>query len=229
MTPPPPALDLGDHVLEPLLSGALWWPAQETLVVADLHLEKGSRFAARDGVFLPPYDTGQTLAALGNLISELDARRVISLGDSFDDPAAGTRLSEADTASLTHLTGAVDWIWICGNHDPEPPSHVGGTIRKNLEQDGLAFRHEADPAETASFEISGHFHPKASLRTRARRISGPCFVADARRAILPAFGVYTGGLNVLDPAIDGLFPGGFDVHLIGRTRVHSYPRAALAA
>ena len=36
-------------------SGALFWPEQGMLVVSDLHLEKGSAFAAR-GVLLPPYE-----------------------------------------------------------------------------------------------------------------------------------------------------------------------------
>ncbi|RYJ00631.1 MAG: phosphoesterase, partial [Acetobacteraceae bacterium] len=39
--------------------GVLHWPARQTLVVADLHLEKGSSFAAA-GRFLPPYDTRET-------------------------------------------------------------------------------------------------------------------------------------------------------------------------
>ena len=44
-------------------SGALYWPEHGLLAVSDLHLEKGSSYAAR-GQLLPPYDTAATLARL---------------------------------------------------------------------------------------------------------------------------------------------------------------------
>ena len=203
----------------------LWWPARQTLVVSDLHLEKGSGLAAK-GALLPPYDTAATLARLSGAIDRLNPRRVICLGDSFHDGGAAARLSRADAATLARLTAARDWIWIAGNHDPEPPAHWGGRVMDELIDGALVFRHQA--RNGAVGELSGHFHPKASVRTRVRRITGRCFVGDGQRLILPAFGAYTGGLDVLDPAISGLLDRGFHVHLLGRSRLYSLPRRGLA-
>ncbi|MDH3594246.1 MAG: ligase-associated DNA damage response endonuclease PdeM [Rhodospirillales bacterium] len=208
------------------LSGALYWPARRTLVVADLHLEKGSAFAVR-GQLLPPYDSAATLQALAETIARYEPERVICLGDSFHDDGAAERLASADGAALRRLTAAHDWIWIAGNHDPVPPAAWGGRVETRVTLGALTFRHQAG-GEHAPGEVSGHYHPRASVRTRARRITGRCFVSDGRRLVLPAFGAYTGGLDVLDPVIAGLFPRGFSVHLLGRESVYSFASTALA-
>ena len=96
---------------------------------------------------------------------------------------------------ITRLQAGRRWIWIEGNHDPGPVS-LGGTHMAEIRVNGLTFRHEANPAQSA--EISGHFHPKARLRTRAGMVSRPCFLLDTKRLILPAFGTYTGGLRCED-------------------------------
>jgi uncharacterized protein len=208
-------------------SGALLWPKERTLVVADLHLEKGSSYATR-GVMLPPYDTRATLDRLERVLSEHDTRRVICLGDSFHDATAPARLTGEDERRLARLTAAVEWYWIAGNHDPAPPAALGGrVITGALRLGPFTFRHIADDA-TMPGEISGHFHPKASLALRGRRLSGRCFVFDERRLVMPAFGAYAGGLDVLDPALGALFPDGFTVHLLARERVTTLPRARLA-
>jgi len=207
------------------VSGVLWWPARQTLVVADLHLEKGSGLAAK-GALLPPYDTAATLARLASAIDRLGPHRVICLGDSFHDGGAAARLSAGDAGTIARLTGDRDWIWITGNHDPDPPARWGGCVIDELMDGALVFRHEARPGSVG--ELSGHFHPKASVSTRARRITARCFVGDCDRLILPAFGAYTGGLDVLDPAISRLLHRGFHVHLLGRSRLYSLPRKGLA-
>ncbi|MCR9222139.1 MAG: ligase-associated DNA damage response endonuclease PdeM [Alphaproteobacteria bacterium] len=208
-------------------SGALYWPARETLVVADLHLEKGSSFARR-GQLLPPYDSRTTLGLLADAITRRRPARVICLGDSFHDADAADRLCEEDRAAVRRLTAACDeWIWIAGNHDPAPPGDLGGRVVCDALTDGpLVFRHEA-LAQPAAGEVSGHYHPKAAVAQRGRRISARCFVEDGRRAILPAFGAYTGGLNVLDRAIAGLYADGFRAHLLGPRKVYSFPRSRL--
>jgi hypothetical protein len=227
MLPAPAApVRVNGQTLVPDLSGALWWPARATLLVADLHLEKGSSFATR-GQFLPPYDTAATLARLEEAAGRLGARAVVALGDSFHDRAAAERVCPADQERIRALTGRLDWLWIAGNHDPAPPAHWGGRVEDEVALGGLAFRHEADPLHGAG-EISGHFHPKASVRVRGNRVSARCFVTDGRRLILPSFGAYTGGLDVLHPAISGLFPRGFTAHLLGRRKLVAYPSAALA-
>lgn len=211
-------------------SGVLLWPERETLVVADLHFEKGSGFARR-GVMLPPYDTGATLDRLEATLSRVGtsgvgARRIIALGDSFHDRAAAGRVSEADGARIRALTEAFEWIWITGNHDPEPPPNWGGAAMAELIDGPLAFRHEARE-EAAPGEISGHYHPKARVRVKGRSVSGRCFATDGRRLILPAFGAYTGGLDVLKPDVRRLFAKRFDVFLMAADRVWRVPSGKL--
>ncbi len=216
---------LNGAALLALADGALLWPERKTLVIADLHLEKGSAFA-RQGQMLPPYDSRATLAALSAALVRHRPGRVICLGDSFHDGAASDRLPEEDRERLIAMVGAVDWIWIAGNHDPAPPPDLGGRVLAELVDGPLVFRHEAE-AGPRNGEISGHFHPKASVQTRARRLQARCFVEDGNRLILPAYGSYTGGLSVWDPAISTLFPKGFTVHLATGRRIVPVPKARL--
>ena len=207
-------------------SGALYWPDRRTLVVADLHLEKGSSFAQR-GQFLPPYDTAATLEQLGAAIACHNAERVICLGDSFHDGEAAARLSPGDAETIQRLTARHDWIWICGNHDPAPPEDWGGRVQEELVLGALVFRHEAKPLVTVAGEVSGHFHPKAKVKLRAKQVTSRCFVSDGRRLILPAFGAYTGGLDVHDPAIASLMRDPFRVLLAGRSKLYDFPSTRL--
>jgi uncharacterized protein len=207
--------------------GALIWPAERTLVVADLHLEKGSSFARR-GVMLPPYDTRATLERLLAVAIEHDVARVVCLGDSFHEDGAAARLDSEDRALLAALARSRELIWIAGNHDPAPPAALGGrVVEGELGLGPLTFRHIAAPLFAAG-EVSGHYHPKASIDVRGRRLSGRCFVVDEQRLMLPAFGAYAGGLDVFEPALRALFPGDFAVHLLARNRITQLPHARLA-
>ncbi len=208
-------------------SGGLYWPSQETLVVSDLHLEKGSALAARRHRHLPPYDTRTTLSALAHLIERYHPRRVVSLGDSFHDNDAYSRMDAGDCTALERLMTGRTWIWVAGNHDPAPPDCFGGTVEQAMQLGPLFFQHQA--TETGLYEVSGHYHPKAAICVRNSRVSGRCFVIDGTRLILPAFGAYTGGLNVLDPAIRNWLSDDFHVALIGRERVVSMPSRKLVA
>ncbi|HSK42227.1 MAG TPA: ligase-associated DNA damage response endonuclease PdeM [Arenibaculum sp.] len=208
------------------LSGALLWPERRLLAVADLHLEKASSFARR-GWFLPPYDTAQTLGRLEALMSREAPETVICLGDSFHDRTAAERVSAADAARIRALTTGRDWIWVVGNHDPEPPTGWGGRAVPEAAIGPLVFRHESRPP--AAGEISGHFHPVAVVRVRGQRLRVRCFAHDGRHLILPAFGAYAGGLNVLDPALRPVLGHRFTVHAIGRERIFALPSARLEA
>jgi DNA ligase-associated metallophosphoesterase len=203
-------------------SGALVWPAAETLAVADLHLEKGSAFAA-NGTPLPPYDSRETLRRLAILLRRYRPRRVICLGDSFHDSDGAGRLAGEEVETLRELTAVHEWIWITGNHDPAPPAGLGGIAAAEFRSSNLVFRHEA--ARKAEGEISGHYHPKASVSVRNRRVGGRCFVTDGRRLILPAFGAYAGGLDARDAAIESLLGSEYRVFILGRSRVHAFQRA----
>jgi len=182
-------------------SGALWWAEAALLAVSDLHLGKSERLARRGGPMLPPYEAQDTLARLEAEIRALQPRTVICLGDSFDDSAAAAALDEIAALWLTRLMAGRRWVWIEGNHDPGPVA-LGGTHLAELPVAPLVFRHIARPG--ASGEISGHYHPKAVLNARGRLVSRPCFLYDADRAILPAFGTYTGGLRTTDPVFGPL-------------------------
>ena len=205
--------------LVPLVEGALWWPEERTLVVADLHLEKGSSFARR-GQMLPPYDTTATLHRLAAILARMAPSRVIALGDSFHDRHGADRLNEANRASLRGMTASAEWIWIAGNHDPEPPQNLGGWATNELSIGPLTFRHEPRPGDQPG-EIAGHLHPSARLVGRGRSIRRRCFVADGKRLILPAFGALAGGLNVLDEAFRPIFDGrAFHAWMLGEA-VHA--------
>jgi DNA ligase-associated metallophosphoesterase len=179
--------------------GALFWPEREALLVADLHLEKASWFA-RLGQLLPPYDSHATLTALAAEIEGAGATRVYCLGDSFHDRFGCDRLPEQSRALLTQMTGAVQWTWIIGNHDPGFADHCGGTIEEDVELGGIILRHEAVREESRP-EISGHFHPKVRLNVKGRRVSRRCFVVSESKIIMPAFGALTGGLDASHPEI----------------------------
>jgi uncharacterized protein len=209
---------ISDVVLLADLSGALFWEEQSLLVVSDLHLEKGSSFAAR-GVLLPPYDTVATLSRLAAVIARHNPRMVIALGDSFHDRDAHHRLSQPDREAIAALQIRRDWIWISGNHDPALPSDLGGVVASEVAIGPIAFRHEPTGA---SGEIAGHLHPKARVSTRGRSTERRCFASDGERAVMPAFGAYTGGLNIRDAAFEKLFgTPGFMAHVLGDIRLHT--------
>jgi uncharacterized protein len=210
--------------LRPDLSGALIWDDERTVIVADLHFEKASSFARR-GQPLPPYDTAATLYRLGELFARVAPRRVICLGDSFHDPVAAAAMPTVYTSRLKDLMTGRDWIWVTGNHDREIPAALGGMVRADLELGAIVFRHEATAHDGP--EISGHFHPKATVETHGRSVTRPCFIYDHRRVILPAFGAFTGGLNVSDAAIAGQFAGAFRVALLGRQKLHWFSSTSL--
>src|SRR5277367_4014144 len=204
------------------LSGTLFWEEQSLLVVSDLHLEKGSSFAAR-GVLLPPYDTVATLSKLAAVIARHDPRMVIALGDSFHDRNAHDRLSATDRDAITALQARRDWIWILGNHDPALPSDLGGVVASEVAIGEIAFRHQPTGARG---EIAGHLHPKARVATRGRSMERRCFACDGERAVMPAFGAYTGGLSIRDPAFAKIFANpGFMAHVLGDHSLHTIAAA----
>lgn len=200
-------------------AGALYWPEQGLLVVSDLHLEKGSSFARR-GMLLPPYDTAATLARLARLIAHYAPRCVIALGDSFHDRGGPARLSDEDRASLTALQRGRDWIWIAGNHDPDAADGIGGVFQEMFKIGALTFRHLPDGGVGA---ICGHLHPCARVTHRGRAVRRACFAADGTRLVMPAFGAFTGGLNIRDAAFADLFGTlAFTAHMLGEDRLYAF-------
>ena len=222
-----PPIAFAGHALVADRSGALYWPAERTLLVADMHLEKGSAFAER-GRMLPPYDTRETLQRLGQVIARFQPSRVVALGDSLHDRRAGSRIDAIDLVLLASMQKGRQWVWIRGNHDPEIGRAFGGDVCDHLDVGGLRLQHEPS-LETGGPEISGHLHPVARLAGRGATVRRPCFVADARRLVMPAFGAFTGGLNVRDEAFRPLFGGAesLRVWMLGAGGVYQVPVALL--
>jgi DNA ligase-associated metallophosphoesterase len=201
------------------VSGALWLEAVQALVVADLHLEKGSAYAAH-GQLLPPYDTRDALMRLQSEAEVLSPRMIVMLGDAFHDRAAEDRLSIEDAQRLHALARGRTLVWVVGNHDPAPPARLPGEAAEMLELSGLVLRHEPAAGPVLG-ELAGHLHPCARITAGGRSVRRRCFVTDGQRVILPAFGAYAGGLNIRDPAFEGLFARPPLAVALGPRRAHA--------
>ena len=220
-----PVISVNGVPFVPAVEGALYWADEKTLVVSDLHFEKGSSFAMR-GVMLPPYDTRATLRRLKALIERFRPARVISLGDAFHDAGAEARMDEADAEAIDALVASTDWIWVLGNHDPAPPKRFKGEVAIAKRIGDLVFRHEPTSG-AAPGEIAGHLHPCAKIIADGRTQRRRCFASDGERLVMPAFGAYTGGLNVLDEAFAPLLSS-VAVWAMGRRGVYPFTERFLA-
>lgn len=201
-------------------SGALWLEREGALVVADLHFEKGSSYAARFGQMLPPYDTRETLDRLDREIALLSPARLIFLGDSFHDGDGEARLAMDDYRRLEGLALGRELVWAVGNHDADGPKVLPGEIIDEAELAGLTLRHEPLPGVQLG-EVAGHLHPAAKVSSGRATTRRRCFVTDGQRLVLPAFGAFTGGLNILDEAFSNLFAGPMLAGALGPKRVHA--------
>ncbi|HRD77323.1 MAG TPA: ligase-associated DNA damage response endonuclease PdeM [Hyphomicrobiaceae bacterium] len=212
-------IEIGGKILHGDMTGALWWPSERALIVADLHLEKAS-FLAMRGQPLPPYDTRETLQRVALVLDRYEPELVVALGDSLHDRGALDRIGEDERRILTILQEARRWVWITGNHDGGTAAALGGEVRDQMTIAGLKLRHEPRPGPV-THEIAGHLHPAARLSMYGHAIRRPCFVGNGLRLVLPAFGTFTGGLNVLDEAFTGLFRNdGMSVWMLGQEGVY---------
>lgn len=207
-----------------LPEGAAYCPANRALMIADLHLEKASSFAAR-GQMLPPYDSIETLRRAALLVDRMQPRTVYCLGDSFHDRGGADRLEATARTLLLRLTAATEWIWIVGNHDSDIADPFGGQIVAEAAIGAIVLRHAADPVDMRP-EMSGHYHPKFHVRVRGRRVSRPCFVAGRSKLILPSFGALTGGMDAADPVILRAVGAGARALLPMPERLLDFPLAA---
>lgn len=198
-------LSFANQIFDVVAPTALYWPAQEALLVADLHLEKAS-FYARQGQMLPPYDSRATIDDLVSLIEKTRAERVFCLGDNYHDEGGEARLEGMAAKQLQARTSQVQWIWISGNHDRDVSGLWGGEVRGEWVGGGIALRHEASRNPSIP-EISGHYHPKIRIPVRGRHVSRRCFVVGSHNLIMPAFGSLTGGMAASDPVIENIMDG----------------------
>src|SRR4029079_13175432 len=101
-----------------------------------------------------------------------------------------SRLVDGDRGTLRGLQRGRDWIWITGNHDPEPAQNIGGSFGGALAIGALTFRHLPSTGEG---ETCGRLQPVARVSHRGRAVSRRCFATDGVRMVMPAFGAYAGG------------------------------------
>jgi len=212
----------------PDLSGALFVPEFSTLLVADLHLEKASNLARR-GVHLPPYDTRASLVQLKDVIAASQPRQLIFLGDSFHDNEARERIDEGDLAMVRDMTANIETVWIRGNHDPSPPTDIGGRIAHEVVLASITLRHEPDELAEGEFEVAGHLHPGGGVSQRGRHIRCKCFIANRSRIVMPAFGSFTGGLSVSAPPFRKVFgKNDYQVWMLGDRAIYKFPAARVS-
>jgi DNA ligase-associated metallophosphoesterase len=207
-------------------SGAAWLAASRALVVADLHFEKGSSYAAR-GQMLPPYDTRETLARLEAEVAATDPAVLVFLGDSFHDGKAEGRLGADEARRIAALAAGRELVWVVGNHDAHGPKALPGETVAELTWATLTLRHEPQ-AKPQAGEVAGHLHPAARVMGRTGTVRRRCFVTDGLRLVLPAFGAYAGGLNVKDRAFAGMFAARPLAGALGSGRVHPIGWGSLA-
>lgn len=222
-------LRIGTATLVADSCGVAYWPAHETLLVADLHLEKAAHFAGR-GSFLPPYDTRETLARLSQAIARYAPRHVVALGDSFHTTRGATDISGDDLDALLSMQQGRTWTWIAGNHDPDLAAQVGGVMAGEMEIGGVVLRH-APESDDARPQIAGHLHPVARIARAGTSVRRRCFVSDGRRVVMPAFGAFTGGLDIHDVAFAPVFPdaSAVTVLMLGDSGLYPVPRHLLTA
>ena len=211
-------------LLDPL--GAAFLPSYRALIVADMHFEKGSSFAP-SGQLLPPYDSRATLLKLADAVGRHRPATIVALGDSFHDDEAGNRIGPEERAMLEALAKVAEFVWIAGNHDPRPPSWLGGKVAREIALGGLTLRHEPH-GELHLGEVAGHLHPCASVAKWGRSVRRRCFVSDGLRLVLPAFGAYAGGLDVRETPIAALFAGPYHAYMMGNRRVYAMAQRKMA-
>lgn len=213
------ATRLGGTAVVLRASGAIWIEDAQALIVADLHLEKGSSYATR-GQMLPPYDTRETLRRLEGEVAVTAPRMLIFLGDTFHDRKSEGRLAADDAARVRGLAAGRTLVWVVGNHDADGPKALPGDVADEIDLYGLKLRHEPLPGAQPG-ELAGHLHPCAKVAAGGGVVRRRCFVTDGERAILPAFGAYAGGLNVRDAAFAGMFVRTPIAAALGVGRVHA--------
>lgn len=207
-------------------NGGLYLKDIKTLILSDLHLGKGA--AAKTRTPIPGYDTDDTLARLELAIDTTQAKQTILLGDSFHSVKSAAELPLDHLKKLDTLSQKTNLIWIEGNHDPDLPAFIPGTHASIITVGNLIFSHQPhydtiNPERPLKGQIIGHYHPKARLKLKAKNLSSKCFLMDEDMLIMPAFGSFTGGLNILHSEIQKHLRNPQFALIIHGSDIYSYP------
>lgn len=200
-------LTLGGHALTALSGRALWWPAQRTLLVADVHLGKAA--ALRDlGQAVPAGTGAETLQLLGQLVDALGAARLVVLGDLVHARRGCTPALDTLVQDWRAQRPGLAWQLVGGNHDRSAGLDSARSAAWGLELlgetlvlEGLCLQHAPPEGPVAGGlpVVAGHVHPAVRLRGPAGlRARLPCFWLQqaSRVLVLPAFGTLTGHFEV---------------------------------
>ena len=183
--------------------GCIYWPQKKSLIISDLHLGKARAFD-QHGFNLPDYEADETLAKLQTLLAEYQPTRLILLGDSFHTTSSWDELSIKQKNKLSSITQAIpECIWILGNHDPNIPRSLVGLRKQQLSYENIILTHDYLVEQRP--QIIGHFHPKTKVSLGRKTIRCSCFIQTKNTLILPAFGSFTGGLDIESSDFKNMF------------------------
>ena len=173
-------IEFYNHKLQINKEGILFWLEKEIAIVSDLHLEKGSSFAST-GQFIPPYDSEETLKKLLNVIDNYKVKKVILLGDTFHDKDAFHRMPSKVRFLFEELIKNYEVIFILGNHENKMKIDSINFYQEYV-VDNVRFIHEA--VQENINQISGHYHPVASIKVSSKKITTKCLIHTNNHIIL---------------------------------------------
>ena len=211
-------INFNNHKFQISKEGILFWFDKQIAIIADLHLEKGSSFGP-SGQFLPPYDSEETLNKIFKTIKNHKIKTIILLGDTFHDKNAFDRMSEKVFILFKSLIEKYEVIFILGNH--ESKFEIGRiSFLNEYVIDDIHFIHQALP--TSIFQISGHFHPVASVKSSIKKITAKCLLHTNNHIILPSFGKYTGGLNINNPVFKPFVNNNSKIYMLTKKSIYKF-------
>ncbi|MFN8390146.1 MAG: ligase-associated DNA damage response endonuclease PdeM [Bdellovibrionota bacterium] len=193
------SVEVRGETVELLPERAVYWPRRRILFVADLHLGKAAAFRSA-GVPIPHGTTAADLGRLTELVSKCGPERLIILGDFLHARDGRVEKTFAEVGDWRAAHSALGITLVRGNHDVhagDPPD--GWSIQVVDEPyplEPFVCAHHDVPSDDY-FVLQGHIHPKVHIgRRKERGKRFPCFVLDASRLVLPAFGTFTGGVDI---------------------------------
>jgi uncharacterized protein len=171
---------------------AVYWAAQRTLLVSDVHFGKGAVFR-RAGIAVPSGDTGDDLRRLDALLATYEAQRLVILGDLVHGAATARSAWVDDVRAWRARHGAVDITLVAGNHDRHfDVASLGIAVQPDrLAIPPFVLAHHPH-AHVDGYVLAGHVHPGVVIRDGWRKHRLPAFVFDRAVGMLPAFGTLTG-------------------------------------
>ena len=211
-------INFNNHEFKINNDGILFWLEKKIAIVSDLHLEKGSSFASL-GQFIPPFDSEETLKKLINFFKTHEVQTIILLGDTFHDRGALNRMSSKVKSIFDSLVENYEIIFILGNHENKMKSAFIKFYERYIVDD-IHFLHEA--VLEKKYQISGHFHPVASLKINSKQITEKCLIHSENHIIMPAFGEFTGGLNINNPVFKPFLNRNYYIYFLTKKSVYKF-------